>query len=83
MKNFDGFGIGLHAVLDANYFRASGVDTRPRARRYAREYGNAVSRTFFSRDGLDFVSVDVSLNLSPQSRVRAAAAESNSFTRHF
>ena len=59
----------------AHHFVASFIDRTPRPRANARQNRGAISRAFFGCNNFHFVRVDVRLNLPPQRRTRAAAAQ--------
>lgn len=82
MKNFHCLGVGFYAAARFNYGVASGVDAGPCSGRHPRKYGDTVSRAFLRLDCLDFVCVNVRLDLPPQLGARAAAAETNRFARY-
>ena len=72
-------GDGRDAIGNANDGGARGVYCRPNLSADARENGRAVGGSFFGFDNFDVVAINVSLNLTPQRRARAAAAEANAF----
>lgn len=82
MKNFHCLRVGFYPAARFNYGVASGVDTGPCSGRHTREHRDTVSRAFLRLDSLDFVSVNIRLDLPPQRGTRAAAAETNRFTRY-
>ena len=82
MKNFDGLQVGFYPVARADNRVASGVDTGPCSACNTGEHRDTVSGAFLGFNSLDFVSVNVRLDLPPQLGTRTAAAETNRFTRH-
>ena len=57
--------VGIYTVMCSNDFVASGIDVGPRFGRDAREQGDAVSSAFFGCHNLDFVPVNIRLDLPP------------------
>ena len=82
MKNIDCLRVGFYQAARSDNGVASGVHTRPGSGRNTREHGNTVSRAFLGFNSLDFVPVNIRLDLPPQLGTRTAAAETNRFARH-
>src|SRR2546421_12473825 len=66
----------------ANHSVARGVNGRPKLCSNTRENGGTISRAFLGFDDFNFVTVDVGLNLLPQGRARAAAAQTDILHRY-
>src|SRR5438876_5778255 len=70
-----GGGLRSDAGSDADGGGAGSVNRGPQASADASEEGSAVGRAFLGFDDFDGVAVDVGLDLPPERRARASAAQ--------
>src|SRR5262245_11751901 len=69
-------------MLHLHHCLAGFVDRSPESGSNSRQQRATVGRAFFSSQDLDFVAINVSLDLSPKLRTRSAATQANIGDRH-